>query len=413
MEMITPPQLKEGDSVYILSTARKISKEELDPAIQELESWGLTIVLGKSIGASDDQFAGNDQLRITDFNTAIHDSKVKAIMCARGGYGSVRIVDQIDWNQFKKTPKWITGYSDVTTIHNHIHNLGIKSIHSTMPINHNNNTKESWSTLRAAFFSKALNVLDYPHTVHRKGEMKGQVIGGNLSILYSLLGSESAIDTKGKILFIEDLDEYLYHIDRMMMNLNRNDYFKGLSGLIIGGMTDMNDNAIPFGKTALEIIFGHVKGYDFPVIYNFPVGHLDDNRAIIFGENITMKIDMKIEIITGKKGKTTIASQDILKGEEILKITGEETLVRNRFSVQVGEDLHINPVAEGGKYMNHSCDPNSFMNDERFMIANRNIAKGEEISFDYSTTEDVIAEKFICACGSEQCRGEIVGRLEK
>lgn len=287
MEMITPPHLKAGDSIYILSTARKISKEELQPAIEELESWGLKVILGDSIEAENHQFAGNDALRASDFNKAIHDNNVKAILCGRGGYGSVRIVDDIDWDHLQENPKWIAGYSDVTTIHCHAHNKRVKTIHSTMPINFNTNSKESWSTLKAVLFGENLNIMNYPYKVHRKGSMKGQVIGGNLSILYSLLGSPSAMDTKGKILFIEDLDEYLYHIDRMMMNIKRNGYFDSLAGLIIGGMTDMNDNAIPFGKDALEIIFEHVEEFDFPVIYDFPVGHLDDNRSIIFGENIS------------------------------------------------------------------------------------------------------------------------------
>lgn len=286
MEMITPPHLKPGDSIYILSTARKISKEELQPAIHELESWGLKVILGDTIEAEDHQFAGNDSLRTDDFNKAIHNNDVKAILCARGGYGSVRIVDDIDWNYLQKNPKWIAGYSDVTTIHCHAHNKGIKTIHSTMPINFNTNSKESWITLKAALFGKNLDILSYPHKVHRPGEMKGEVIGGNLSILYSLLGSQSGVDTKGKILFIEDLDEYLYHIDRMMMNIKRNGYFNDLAGLIIGGMTDMNDNAMPFGKNALDIIFEHIEEFNFPVIYDFPVGHLDDNRAIVFGDSI-------------------------------------------------------------------------------------------------------------------------------
>lgn len=284
--MITPPHLKPGDSIYILSTARKISKEELQPAIHELESWGLKVILGDTIEAEDHQFAGNDSLRTDDFNKAIHNNDVKAILCARGGYGSVRIVDDIDWNYLQKNPKWIAGYSDVTTIHCHAHNKGIKTIHSTMPINFNTNSKESWITLKAALFGKNLDILSYPHKVHRPGEMKGEVIGGNLSILYSLLGSQSGVDTKGKILFIEDLDEYLYHIDRMMMNIKRNGYFNDLAGLIIGGMTDMNDNAMPFGKNALDIIFEHIEEFNFPVIYDFPVGHLDDNRAIVFGDSI-------------------------------------------------------------------------------------------------------------------------------
>jgi muramoyltetrapeptide carboxypeptidase len=286
MEMITPPQLKEGDSIYILSTARKISLEELQPAIEELKSWGLKVIIGDSIEAEANQYAGNEELRVNDFNKAIRDKNVKAILCGRGGYGSVRIVDDIDWNHLTENPKWIAGYSDVTTIHSHANNMEIKTIHSTMPINYSTNSKASWTTLKSALFGESIDVLAYPHKVHRSGTFKGQIIGGNLSIIYSLLGSPSSLNTAGKILFIEDLDEYLYHIDRMMMNIKRNGYFDQLSGLIIGGMTDMNDNTIPFGKNALDIIFEHVAEFDFPVIYNFPVGHVDDNRAIILGDTI-------------------------------------------------------------------------------------------------------------------------------
>lgn len=284
--MIQIPNLKQGDSVYILSTARKISKEELDPAIKVLTAWGLNVILGKTIGAENHQMAGTDELKIADFNEAISNTTVKAILCARGGYGTVRIIDQIDWKAFSKTPKWVIGYSDVTTLHGHLNRLGYPSIHATMPINFKTNTSEALDSLKQTLFKGGVQYK--AGEVHRTGQAEGQLIGGNLSILYSLLGSPSSVNTDGKILFMEDLDEYLYHIDRMMMNLKRNGYFENLAGLVIGGMTDMNDNAIPFGKSALEIIFEHIEPYSFPVIYNFPAGHLDDNRALIMGYEYEM-----------------------------------------------------------------------------------------------------------------------------
>lgn len=290
--MIEAPYLNSGDSVYILSTARKITQEELDFSIKTLESWGLYVILGDSIGAEDNQFAGSDEVRINDFNKAVHDPNVKAIICARGGYGTVRIVDHLDWDHLLVNPKWICGYSDVTTIHSTAHNKGIQTIHSTMPVNFKTNSEEALTTLKSALFGVEIDYSSFPYKVHRTGKMEGQLIGGNLSIIYSLLGSPSCIDTKGKILFIEDLDEYLYHIDRMMMNIKRNGYFEGLSGIIIGGMTDMNDNTIPFGKSALEIIFEHVEEYDFPVIYDFPAGHVDDNRALIFGKKLGLNVEI-------------------------------------------------------------------------------------------------------------------------
>jgi muramoyltetrapeptide carboxypeptidase len=282
------PLLKFGDTIYILSTARKMTLLELQPSISIIESWGLKVMIGQTIGAEENQFAGNDQLRSDDFNHAVHHPEVKAILCARGGYGTVRIVDHLDWNALQKNLKWIIGYSDVTTIHSHANRMGLQTLHATMPVNFSTNSEESLSTLKEALFTGSVDYADIQLKHLRPGRVDGEVVGGNLSILYSLLGSPSSINTKGKILFIEDLDEYLYHIDRMMMNLKRNGYFSKLKGLIIGGMSDMNDNAIPFGKPALEIIMEHVEEYDFPVVYDFPVGHLDDNRAIIVGSKITL-----------------------------------------------------------------------------------------------------------------------------
>ena len=288
--MIQAPYLNSGDSVYLLSTARKITLEELTFSIKTLKYWGLNVVIGDTIGAEDNQFAGTDQVRINDFNKALHDPKIKAIVCARGGYGTVRIVDHLDWGHLLENPKWICGYSDVTTIHSTANLCGVKTIHSTMPINFETNTVESLTTLKSALFGQNIDYSSFPYKVHRRGKMEGELIGGNLSIIYSLLGSPSCVDTKRKILFIEDLDEYLYHIDRMMVNIKRNRYFEGLSGLIIGGMTDMNDNTIPYGKKALEIIFEHVEEYDFPIIYDFPAGHIDDNRALILGQELSLNV---------------------------------------------------------------------------------------------------------------------------
>ncbi len=205
-KMIQAPYLKSGDQIYILSTARKISKEELQPAIQEFESWGLKVVLGESIEAEENQLAGSDEVRLKDINKAIHDDQVKAIICARGGYGTVRIVDGIDWEQLKSHPKWICGYSDVTTIHSTANRQGIQTIHSTMPVNFSSNTSESLQTLKSALFGEEVYYSSFPFDVHRSGRMEGELVGGNLSILYSLLGSPSCIHTSGKVLFIEDLD---------------------------------------------------------------------------------------------------------------------------------------------------------------------------------------------------------------
>ena len=288
--MIIPAKLKIGDKIGIISTARKITIEELKPATKTLESWGLKVVLGANLFQEDDQFSGTVDQRTNDLQIMIDDNSIKAILCARGGYGTVQIIDAINFTNLKKNSKWIVGYSDATVLHSHLNNLGMASLHATMPINFEGNTNESLWSLKNALFGNLNNVECKAHPLNKFGKIEGDVVGGNLSILYSLLGSSSDIDTIGKILFIEDLDEYLYHIDRMMMNLKRNGIFGNLKGLIIGGMSDMNDNSIPFGKTAEQIILDYTKGYDFPICFGFPAGHLADNRCLILGINSILEI---------------------------------------------------------------------------------------------------------------------------
>lgn len=305
--MIKPQHLKKGDAVGIVSTARKVSKEEIEPAIALLKTWGLKAVVGKTIGASDNQFAGSDALRITDFQEMLDNPDVKALWCARGGYGTVRMIDHLDFTTFKKQPKWILGYSDITVLHSHIHNLGIETIHAEMAREITKKTGLTRSSLRNALFGKS-HIIKYEtqDASSRQGKAKGQLIGGNLSVLYSLFGSPSAVNTDGKILFIEDLDEYLYHIDRMLQNMKRNNYFKNLAGLIVGGMNDMRDNTeafgfkvdTPFGKTAREIIAETVSEYDFPVCYDFPAGHMENNIALIMGREANLEVQASKVILT-------------------------------------------------------------------------------------------------------------------
>ncbi len=291
--MILPKYLKEKDTVAIISTARKISLEEIQPAIKLLESWNLKVKVGTTIGLEDNQFAGTDEERIEDFQNMLDDDEVKAIWCARGGYGTVRIIDALDFTKFKKQSKWIVGYSDVTVLHNYINNLGFETLHATMPINVPKNSIEALNSLKDAFFGKPLKYSTKSEKLNRFGDATGELVGGNLSMLYSLLGSETAINTDGKILFIEDLDEYLYHVDRMMQNLKRNGYLDNLKGLIVGSMSNMNDNTIPFGSTAKQIIFDVCKEYDFPIYFDFPAGHVVDNRALIMGRKVQLAIGRK------------------------------------------------------------------------------------------------------------------------
>ncbi len=291
--MIIPPYLQKGSTVGIVATARKISLEEIQPAIQLLSDQGFTVETGKRMFGEENQFSGSDEERAADLQQMLDDPKVDAILCARGGYGTVRIIDKLDFTEFEKHPKWLCGYSDVTVLHAHINqNLGVCSMHSTMPINMQEMSSEhvAFRSLIKALTGESLHYDFDAHQLNRSGVMEGEVVGGNLSILYSLLGSSSDIDTKGKILFIEDLDEYLYHIDRMMMNLKRNGKLTNLKGLLVGGMSDMNDNTIPFGKTAVEIIREAVEEYDYPVAFHFPAGHVADNRALVLGKKATIRI---------------------------------------------------------------------------------------------------------------------------
>lgn len=297
-KMITPPFLKKGDTVAIVSTARKNLEDNLKPSIDLLESWGLKVKIGSTIGLNYHQLAGTDEQRAADFQEQMDNPNIKAIWCVRGGYGTVRIIDMLDFTKFKQNPKWIVGFSDVTVLHSHLNRMGIQSIHGTMPISIPRATTEAKESLRKALFGEPLSYQFDCDILNHLGTAKGELVGGNLSILYSLLGSESAIDCTDKILFIEDLDEYLYHIDRMMLNLKRNGCLSSLKGMIIGGMTKMNDNEIPWGKNAFEIIEEVTKDLKIPIIYNFPAGHIQDNRALIIGKTISMEVTKEESKVT-------------------------------------------------------------------------------------------------------------------
>ncbi|WP_378180996.1 LD-carboxypeptidase [Aquimarina sp. SS2-1] len=288
--MLKPDSLQKGDKIAIVATARKITQKEIDEATNILKSWGLHPVIGTTIGLENNQFAGTDEERRLDFQKMLDDTEIKAIWCARGGYGTVRIMDQLDFSGFIKHPKWIIGYSDITVLHSHIHNLNIATLHAAMPIDIHKGTEASRHSLRDTLFGRKQNYTITSSKKNKLGNCSGKLIGGNLSILYSLCGSVSSVDTKGKILCIEDLDEYLYHIDRMLQNLKRNGYFNDLAGLIVGGMTKMHDNNTSFGKNAEEIIWDVVKGYDFPVAFDFPMGHIEDNRALVLGAEVSLHV---------------------------------------------------------------------------------------------------------------------------
>lgn len=290
--MKTPPFLKKGDTVAIVATARKINKSEIEPSVDILKNWGLKIVLAPNLFKEENQFAGSDKDRTIGLQWTLDNKNIKAVFVARGGYGTLRIIDNISLTKFIERPKWIVGYSDTTILHSHLYNAGISTIHGTMPFQFNQN-EEATESLRKVLFGEKQEYEAPAFKLNRSGEAKGQIVGGNLSLLYALSGSNSDINTKGKILFLEDLDEYLYHVDRMMLQLKRSGKLKHLRGLIIGGMSDMKDNKVPFGKTVEEIIFDAVKEYKYPVCFNFPAGHISKNLAFYIGKKAQLKVTKK------------------------------------------------------------------------------------------------------------------------
>jgi len=269
--MITPKFLTKNSKIALVAPARKISREEIQCAEKWIKEKGFVPVYDERLFAEYHQLAGNDDFRAAVLQDYLDRDDIEAIFCVRGGYGTIRIIDKLDFTKFAEHPKWIVGYSDVTVLHAKMQQLGYQSIHATMPINFPNNTKEALDSLY-----EALTGVLSPFTFHLS-----PIVGGNLSVLYSMLGSDLFPETDGKWLFIEDLDEYLYHIDRMMTALKRAGKLAHLKGLVVGAFTHMHDNTIPFGMTAKEIISEKVKEYDYQVILDFPAGHIDDNRAIV------------------------------------------------------------------------------------------------------------------------------------
>ena len=287
----TPPYLRPGDTVAITCPAKKLPRN-IDDAVRLLQSWGLKVVLGQTVHASWNQFAGDDDLRSSDFQHFIDDPSIKAIFAARGGYGTIRIIDRLDFSSFKNHPKWIIGFSDITVLHSHIQALyQTETIHGQMPLTIREGSEASLQTLKKALFNESIAYHYSSSMENRKGNAAGILIGGNLSLLVMMSGSASEQDYSGKILFLEDVGEYLYSIDRMMWNLKRAGKLTNLKGLVVGGFTGLKDNEIPFGQTAEQIIMEHVKEFDYPVCFNFPAGHIDDNQALIFGRNCSLMVE--------------------------------------------------------------------------------------------------------------------------
>ena len=296
--MISPKLLSKGSKVAIVATARFVTENDIEPAVRRLEAMGFIPVYDDRLFAACDQFAGDDDSRAATLQSYLDDPEIDAILCARGGYGTVRIIDKLNFDKFLLNPKWIIGYSDVTVLHAHLQSIGCESMHATMPINFSDNTEEALDSLYDALTKGNLSYEIENTPINIYGEAEAELVGGNISVLYSLLGSSSFPNTDGKILFLEDLDEYLYHIDRMMMALKRAGKLDNIKGLVVGGLTKMHDNAIPFGKTAEQIIFEYVKDKNIPVCFNFPAGHIDDNRAMIFGRKTKLAVSYRRSAIS-------------------------------------------------------------------------------------------------------------------
>ncbi len=289
-----PPCLQKGDTIGIICPAGAMPVEKVSECIRILnEDWGFTTKVGKTVGNAFNYFSGTDEERLNDLQEMMDDDSIKAVLCARGGYGMTRIIDKIDFKKFKKQPKWIIGYSDITVLHSHLYSqYYISSLHSPMAgaFNEDGFKNEFVQSLRHVLEGKKIKYNCPAHEFNRKGEAVGELVGGNLALLAHLTGTDSDIKTRGRILFIEDISEYLYNIDRMLHQLKRSGKLSKLAGLVVGGFTDTKDTERPFGQTAYEIIRDIVKEYDYPVCFDFPVSHTDRNYALKIGVGYKLKV---------------------------------------------------------------------------------------------------------------------------
>ncbi len=280
----TIPSLKKGDLIYITAPAKAIEKEYVLFAKAFFEKQDFRVLISEHCLGTFNYFSGTDAERLADLQFGIDNPEVKAIFCARGGYGCIRIVDQIQWASMLREPKWLVGYSDITIFHQRLQRFELPSIHGTMPFNFEKNSPEALETLLKALMGEKLSISCANDKFNKLGTVQGKLVGGNLSILYSLLGTDDQIDYSDTILFIEDLAEHLYHIDRMLFAFEKAGVFNKIKGLIVGGMTDLQDTDTPFGQTIEEIILSHFKYRKIPIGFNFPSGHIPDNRSLVLGK---------------------------------------------------------------------------------------------------------------------------------
>ncbi|HNJ58105.1 MAG TPA: LD-carboxypeptidase [Chitinophagaceae bacterium] len=287
-----PSYLKKGDTIGLVCPAGYMPLNKATTCINTLQNWGYNVCIGKTVGGKQkNYFSGTDVERLNDFQAMLDDDAIKAILCARGGYGVSRIIDQLNFTKFKKNPKWIIGFSDITVFHAHINNqYNIATMHAPMAAAFNDNgfKNEYILSLKNALAGKKNKYYCKPHILNNLGKINGELIGGNLALITHLIGSKSAYNTNKKILFIEDIGEYLYNIDRMFVQLKRSGALNNLNALIIGGFSELKDTSKPFGQEVYNIIHFHVKDYNYPICFNFPVSH---NR-----ENVTLKIGINYEL---------------------------------------------------------------------------------------------------------------------
>ena len=304
--LIQPPYLKAGDTVAIVAPSGILKNKtgEVQQAENLLKSWGLNVVVGKHVFSQDNHFAGTDDERYEDFQKAMDDPSISAIWCARGGYGTVRILDKLNFSMFRENPKWLIGYSDITALHNQFHNEGFETIHALMctSLTDNlDNISESISTFKDAIFGEPLSYTLKGTDYNRVGTIKAPLVGGNLTMLHTMLGSKTSIDTSGKILFIEEIGEYKYHIDRMLQSLKRAGYFDNCAGVLVGDMSKMRKNTTLWGTSIEQLILDALADYNFPIAFNMPAGHEKDNRAMIFGRTIDMTVEKDKTVVVFEK----------------------------------------------------------------------------------------------------------------
>jgi muramoyltetrapeptide carboxypeptidase len=297
MSVIIPPYLKRGDKIGILCPAGYMPYEKAQTAITALKDWGYKIITGSTLGNQLNYFSGTDEQRLNDLQQMIDDETIKAIFCARGGYGTGRIIDKLDFKKFRKHPKWIIGFSDITVLHYHVFaNYKIASLHAPMAAAFNDDGYKNIfvQSLRKALSGETIFYQSAPHSFNKEGIASGRLIGGNLSLIAHLSGTSSDVKTVSKILFIEDVGEYIYNIDRMLYQLKRAGKLDKIAALIVGRFTDMKDTNIPFGQTVYEVIKEIVKEYDYPVCYNFPVSHEPENYALKIGVKCTINVGKNV-----------------------------------------------------------------------------------------------------------------------